>query len=351
MKIIVSGGGTGGHIYPALSIMNALIKRGINKEDILYIGTLDRMEKDIIPKEGFNYIGLDIKGLDRKNLLKNFKVMGLFIKAYFKASKIIKDFKPDLVLGIGGYITLPVLLAAQNKGIKTFIHEQNAVPGLANKIISKRASLIGVSFEESLKYFKKNAYLSGNPVSEEAYNAEKLDKRSLFNDDKKIVLIVMGSLGSMTVNAELIKMMPNLSKRYNYVIVTGKKYFHLFKEESNIKVLPYINNMKEYLKTVDLIVSRAGATTIAEITAAGLPSILVPSPYVTHNHQELNALSLEKKGASFVLLEKDFNADNLNKQIEDILEDEALYISMVDSCHSFFKKDAASDIADKLLNL
>ena len=213
VKVIVSAGGTGGHIYPALAIINKLKER--HKDlDVLDIGTTDRMEKDLIPSLGINYVGIEMKGLNRKKPLKNFSVVKSFRKAIKEIEKIMKEYKPDVVLGIGGYITAPVVIAAHRLKIKTFIHEQNSIPGLSNKLLKRKASVIGVSLKESEKYFKhSNVVFTGNPRSEEAYNAEPVDKKKYgFHEGKKRVLFVMGSLGSYTVtNVLMVSVFLNVS--------------------------------------------------------------------------------------------------------------------------------------------
>ena len=185
MKVIVSAGGTGGHIYPALSIISSMNE----KDEILYIGTINRMEKDIVPSKNIKFIGIDIEGLNRKNIFKNIVVLYKYIKAYFKIKKIIKDFKADKVIGCGGYITLPVLKAAQSLKIDTYIHEQNSIVGLSNRLVEKKCKKIFISFEDSRKYFKnKNVYLTGNPCSENARNIKAISKKELGFDEKDLSL-------------------------------------------------------------------------------------------------------------------------------------------------------------------
>lgn len=356
MRVIVSAGGTGGHIYPALAIINKIKEKDKNCE-ILYIGTTDRMEATIVPKLNINYKGLEIKGLNRKNLLKNFSVLTSYIKAKKEAKKIIKEFKPDVVLGIGGYITLPVLEAACSFGIKTFIHEQNSIPGLSNRLLSKKVDAIGVSLEDSIQYFpKEKTVFTGNPRSEEVVNAKPIDKKKLgLSNNKKLVLIVMGSLGSMTITNIMMDIVPKFDKKdYEVLLVTGKNYYDNYKKiniPSNVKVVPFVEEMLSVLKKTDLIVTRAGASTIAEITAIGIPSIMVPSPYVTHNHQEKNALVLEEKKASTIIREKELNSDILLTKIDEILSNKEKYDIMKKASSSLGIKDSASKIYDIITKL
>ena len=356
MRVIVSAGGTGGHIYPAVAIINKILEHE-PKSEILYIGTTDRMEADIIPKMGFNYVGLEIKGLNRHNPFKNINVIKCYSKAYKKAKKIIKEFNPDIVLGIGGYVTLPVVKAAISLGVKTFIHEQNSIPGLSNKLLKNKVDVVGISLESSFKYFnKKNTIFTGNPRSEEVLTTEKVNKSKYnLSKDKKLVLFVMGSLGSKTINEKMKEIIPMFeSKDYEVLFVTGNAYYDEYKKFesiSNVKLVPYLYDMLGVMKNTDLIISRAGASTIAEITTLALPSILIPSPYVTHNHQEKNAQVLEDGGASVVIKEKDLSSELLLNTIDSILNDSKKYKEMVESNKKLGKTDSASKIYEIIKKL
>ena len=324
MRIIVTAGGTGGHIYPALAIINK-IKEKEKDSKILYIGTLDRMESIIVPKYNIDYVGINMQGLNRKNIFKNIKVITNFSKAIKKSKEIMKEFKPDVVLGIGGYVTAPVIMAAHSLGIKTFIHEQNSIPGLSNKILSRYVDKIGISLPSSMEFFDKNKTIyTGNPRSEEVYNSKPILKRKYkLRNDKKLVLIVMGSLGSLVINEKMKEVLQGFKdKDYEVLFVTGKSYFDEYKKikiPSNVRLEPYIEDMPSLMKKCDLIVSRAGATAISEITVLGIPSILIPSPHVTHNHQYKNAKVLSDKGASIIVEEKDLTSENLIKNIDEIM--------------------------------
>ncbi len=345
MRVIISAGGTGGHIYPALAIINK-IKDMEPDASILYIGTTDRMESKLVPSLKIKYIGLPMKGLDRHHILNNFSVLKMYNNAYKKSIKIIKDFKPDIVIGVGGYITAPVLKAATHLHIKTVIHEQNSTPGITNKMLSKKVDKIFISMKESSKYFPKNKTIfTGNPRSQEVISEKSITKKELGFDEKPLVVIVMGSLGSYTINKEEVKIVEENEKNmYNILLVTGEKYFDSYKNikvPNNIKIVPFEKNLTRILKSTDLIVTRAGASTLAEITALGVPSILVPSPYVSENHQYKNAMTLVNNGAGVLLEEKDFNKDNLVKLIDELLSDKkrlanmkknALSLSTPNSC-------------------
>lgn len=326
MRVIVSAGGTGGHIYPAIAIINKIKEKEPNSE-ILYIGTHNRMEKDIVPKHNIAFKSIEMYGFNRKKIFKNFKTITCLIKGIKECKKIIKDFNPDIVIGVGGYITVPVIYAANSLGIKTFIHEQNSVAGKANLSLAKKADMIGVSFESSIKEFPKDKTIfTGNPCSENAVNIEACNKEEYgLNPNKKLVLIVMGSLGSSKMNEYIINAMKELeNKDYEVAFVTGKdSYDEVIKNKfpKNVKIFPYIENMARLMKKTNVIVSRAGASTLSEIIALRLPSILVPSPYVPNNHQYKNALDLVNNNATILIEEKDFNTDSLIKAIDEIILD------------------------------
>ena len=356
MKVIITAGGTGGHIYPAVAMINKI--KSENKDaEILYIGTTDRMEKDIIPQLGINFSGIEMVGLDRKNIFKNISVLIKYKKGINKAKKIIKDFNPDIVIGFGGYISAPVLYAAHKLKIKTIIHEQNSIPGLSNKFLSRFVDRVCISLPSSLNYFpvKKTVY-TGNPRSEEIFNISKGYRSHVgFDPSLKLVIIVMGSLGSTTMTEKIKELIPHFKdKNYQVLVLTGVNYFDLYKDvdcPKNVIIKPFMNDLIKLMKDTSLIVSRAGASTIAEITSIGLPSILVPSPYVTHNHQMLNALELEKIGACKILEEKDFSSVNLIPMIEEILFNDAYYNGMVLSTKSLGINDSATKFYDEIRRL
>lgn len=358
MKIIVSAGGTGGHIYPALAIINKIKEQEPNTE-ILYIGTLDRMEKDIIPARNIPYFGIEMKGLNRKNILKNFSVLNNYRKNISILKKKIKEFNPDIVIGVGGYVTSPVIYSAKKLGYKTFIHEQNSIPGLSNKFLIRYTDKIGVSLEDSIKYFpKEKTIFTGNPRSEEVINTKEIEKEKLglsLSKNKKLVLIVMGSLGSTTMNRKLKETLPLFkNKDYEVIFVTGKGYYDEYKKiklPENVKMVAYLDNMAQVLKKTDLIVSRAGASSLAEITALGLPSILIPSPYVTHNHQLKNAKCLEENNATVIIEEESYDKSLLISKIDEILNDEKLYQELKTNSSKLGVKDSATRIYKILRNL
>ena len=329
MKVIISAGGTGGHIYPALAIARKIMEKEYDSE-ILYIGTHNRMEKDIVPMNNIPYEPIEIYGLTKNHIMNDFKDLYLIPKAIHKCKKIMKEFKPDIVIGVGGYVTYPVIKAAQSLGIKTFIHEQNSIPGKSNRWVAKGVDLVGVSFKDSLKYFGDNAIVTGNPTGTKALSNPTIDKTKFgLHKTKKSVLIVNGSLGSVVMNNKMEDFLRSIDDEdYEVLYVTGKAYYDDFKNKEfskNVFIEPFIDNLSGLMKDVDLIVSRAGASSIAEITALGLPSILIPSPYVANNHQYYNALTIKENKAGELIEEKDLSTELLKKQINKILSDKDKY--------------------------
>ena len=327
MKVVISAGGTGGHIYPALAIVNKIKEKEPNSE-FLYIGTHNRMEKDIVPKYNIPFKSIEVYGFNRSNLLKNIKTIKSLINSKKECKKIIKEFNPDIVIGVGGYVTVPVIMAAYSLKIKTFIHEQNSVAGKANLTLSKYADLIGISFKSSLYEFPKGKTIfTGNPCSEDAIKQISMEKSKFgLSKNKKLVLFVMGSLGSSKVNEFLVKTMKLFNnKDYEILYVTGKNDYENIKKNkfpSNVFVVPYIENMTRIMKNVDLIITRAGASTLSEIIALDIPSILIPSPYVPNNHQYKNALDLVNINAAKLIEEKNLQGDIIVKSIDEIINNE-----------------------------
>lgn len=356
MKVIISAGGTGGHIYPALAIIDKIKEQEPNSK-FLYIGTDNRMEKDLIPSFGIEYESLHVTGFQRKLTLDNFKTLSNFLKARKKCMKIIKKFDPDVVIGCGGYVTAPVIWASHKLGKKTFIHEQNSVVGLANKYLSFYVDKVGVSFEETISEFPKNkAILTGNPCSEKALGVSSANKEEYkLSKNKKLVLIVMGSLGSKTVNDEIINNIDKFkNKDYEVLFVTGNSYYEKLKDikiPSNVKLAPFIKELPKVMKVCDLMVSRAGASTMAEIMALEVPTIFIPSPYVTNNHQYKNAKVLVDKQAALLIEEKNLTMDSLIKEIDNILFDKKEYSNLKKNLSNLGIKDSSIRIYNILKEL
>lgn len=355
MRVIVSAGGTGGHIYPALAIVEKIKSEEPNSE-FLYIGTHNRMENDIVPKTGIPFESIEIYGFS-KNIVKNFKTTFCLTKSYKKCKKLIKDFNPDVVIGVGGYVTAPVIFAAKKLGYKTVIHEQNSLPGKSNQFLSKYSDLICVSFKSSMHYFPKNKVVfTGNPCSEGALLKKPIKKSEYgIKDNRDLVLFVMGSLGSSRVNNYLLSVMTLFGeKNYDILFVTGKSsYDSISKNEfpSNVHVVPYVDGMTGLMKNSSLIVSRAGASTLSEIIALELPSILIPSPYVANNHQYKNALDLVNANAAVMIEEKDLTGDILVRKIDEVLSDKSKILEMKKNLKSMMVDNSASLIYDNIKEL
>lgn len=333
MRVVVTAGGTGGHIYPALSVIKK-IEEMDKKAEILYIGTHNRMERDVIPNEGYKYEALEIYGFSKKEIIRDVKNIFLINKAYKKCLKLFKEFKPDVVLGFGGYVTFPVIKAAKKLGIKTFIHEQNAIPGKSNKMLEKYADIIGVSFKESEKYFnKEKTIFTGNPCSENALTIKRVSKTKYgLSKNKKSILCVQGSLGSAVMNDKMVDFLSSIDKEnYEVLYITGKTSYEKFKSNKlskNVFVVPYVENLSALMKDFDIIISRAGASIISEIVAIGVPTIFIPSPYVANNHQYYNALDLKNNNAGLMIEEKNLNKEVLKENINLLLNNDLYYNDM-----------------------
>ena len=311
---LVSGGGTGGHIFPALSIANE-IRRRYPEAEILFVGAEGRMEMERVPAAGDEIKGLPVCGFDRKHLLRNVKVLFKLWKSIRLAKKILKDFKPDIAIGVGGYASGPMLKAAQKKGIPTLLQEQNSYAGVTNKLLAKNAKCICVAYEGMERFFPEDKIvLTGNPVRRNLLecNATQEEARKAMGIDpeKATILIIGGSLGARTVNESIIGGLEKLGAAADDVQVvwqTGKFYDQQCKEAlaksgvKNVIQMPFISNMDMAYRAADLVISRAGASSISELQLLGKPSILVPSPNVAEDHQTKNALALATRDAAIMV--------------------------------------------------
>lgn len=352
MKVIITAGGTGGHIYPALAIIDK-IKEMDPKSEFIYVGTTSRMEKDIVPKLGYKYVGIEMYGLT-KNIIRDFQVLFLILKNEKKMKKLMREFKPDVVVGAGGYVTFPVIKAAKSLGIKTFIHEQNSIPGKSNRMLAKMADKIGVSFEDSKHYFDETKVVfTGNPCSERALAIPKISKTKFgLSPKKKFVLMVQGSLGSTSMNEKMIEFLNSIDDEdYEVLYITGKASYEEFsknKFSQNVFIEPYVENLSGLMKDADLIISRAGASSISEIIALKKLAILIPSPYVANNHQFFNALSCANNKACVMIEESALTANILKHQIREILDDLEKQINMKLNLSKMAKNDSSTVIYEIL---
>lgn len=328
MNIIVSAGGSGGHIYPALAIIEEFKKREKNVK-VLYIGTHNRMEKDIVPKKGIPYESLEIYGFT-KDIKRDIKNIFLIRKAEKKCLRIMKDFKPDVVIGVGGYVTYPVIKSAKKLGLKTFIHEQNSRPGKVNYLVSRIADVVGITFKSSEEYLKKakKVIYTGHPSLDGALTTKKIDKTLLgFSVSKKLVVYVAGSLGSLSLNQKMIDFLNSeLHDSYEILYIVGsnvniEEFKSKIKNQKGIKIVPYFENLPGIIASSDLVISRAGAGTLFEIIGLEKPSIIIPSPNVANNHQYYNAKELEENHIIEVMEEKELTKEKLANKIDELLND------------------------------
>lgn len=358
MRAILAAGGTAGHINPAIAIASEIKKHG---GDVLFIGNENGMEKELVPKAGFDIKCIKAAGFQRKLTLKNIKTMYLAAEGLIKTKKIIKEYDPDIVIGCGGYVSGPALYSAASLKIPTLIHEQNAFPGLTNKILSKVVDTICISFGGSEKYFKttKNIVFTGNPVRENILSVSYEDAREKLNINKTCVLVFGGSLGAKKINDVMTEYIKNADKNVHIIWGTGKRYYDdimntLNNDElsDNIEILPYIYDMDTAMSASDIVVSRAGAITLSEICAKGKAAVLIPSPYVANNHQEYNARALEKEGAAIIITEGEITADKLGKTIKELVSDKTKLDNMKCCALKMSTADATKIIyeeADKLI--
>ncbi|MCM3360472.1 undecaprenyldiphospho-muramoylpentapeptide beta-N-acetylglucosaminyltransferase [Niallia sp. MER TA 168] len=357
MKIVVSGGGTGGHIYPALALIRE-IKKEVKDAEFLYVGTEQGLENKLVRRENIPFKTIHITGFKRKLSPENLKTVWRFIAGVQKSKAILKEFKADVVIGTGGYVCGPVVYAAAKLGIPTIIHEQNSVPGLTNKFLSKYVDKVATCFEEAASYFpEEKVVMTGNPRASEVLNQDGIKGRLSVGLQLKTpaVLIVGGSRGARPINDAVITALPQLGdKPYQVLYVTGEVHYEAVKKEvelvgnpKNVIIKPFVHNMPEVLTSIDLTVARAGATTLSELTSLGIPSILVPSPYVTNNHQEKNATALTSNGAAKMLLEKDMNGQKLVEEMDAIMLNPNVLKGMKEAS----KKLGIPDAAMRLYNV
>ena len=362
-RIIISGGGTGGHIFPALSIADA-IKAKHPEAKILFVGANNRMEMQRVPDAGYEIVGLPIAGFDRKNLLKNIKVLWLILKSQRMAKKIIKEFAPQAAVGVGGYASGPTLKMAASMNIPTLIQEQNSYAGVTNKILAKKAKMICVAYEGMERFFPhEKIKLTGNPVRksliEMRSNRNEAMGRMGLDADKKCVLIVGGSLGARSINESIMAQIELIRKNgdIQFVWQTGKLYFEEMKKRvaeagapGNLIVTDFVTNMADALSAANLVVSRAGAGSISEFALIGKAVILVPSPNVSEDHQTKNAMALVDKNAAIYVADNKAKDELVAKAIETV-NDDALLRSLEENIEKMGKPNAAEEIANEVMML
>lgn len=364
MKVLLSGGGTGGHVYPAIAIANR-IKEEHPEAEIVFVGTAKGIESEIVPKYGYELKTVTVQGFKRKIDFDNVKRVFKLFKGLEQSRKVVKKFKPDLVIGTGGYVSGPVLFNASMNKVPTVIHEQNSFPGVTNKILAKMVTKVLTSFEDSHQRFPEGTrdklVLTGNPVRKEILMARKNSaRRNLgITEDKKMVLCYGGSGGSEDINNAMRLVIENMVKDdIAFIFATGKYYYEEFSNSiSDIqlkpyqRVVPYLEDMANALAASDLVIGSAGAISLAEITALGKPSIIIPKAYTAENHQEYNAKSIEKQGAGIAILEKDLTPQNLNETVFKLLGDKEKLIDMANASMEIGKPEAIDLIYNEIMNI
>ena len=331
-KVIISGGGTGGHIFPAVAIANK-IKEKYPACEILFVGAEGKMEMEKVPKAGYEIVGLPIRGLQRKLTIKNFAVPLKLIQSLTKSKRIVKSFKPDVAIGVGGYASAAVVKIAAKKGVPTLLQEQNSYPGITNKLLSKRAKTICVAYDNLDRFFDKEKIVkTGNPVRSEVVEIkgkrEEAFKHFGLDQNKKTVLVIGGSLGARTLNESLkLQVMNVIAKDIQVIWQCGRAYLENLKpfveelKTRNIYLSDFLSKMDLAYAAADIIVSRAGAMSVSEVCLIGKPVILVPSPNVSEDHQTKNAMALVNVNAAVLVKDMD-SRENLVAQIIDVLENE-----------------------------
>ena len=362
-RIIVSGGGTGGHIFPALSIADA-IKSKHPEAKILFVGANNRMEMQRVPDAGYEIVGLPIAGFNRKNILKNIKVLWLILKSQRMAKKVIKNFAPHAVVGVGGYASGPTLKMAASMNIPTLIQEQNSYAGVTNKILAKNAKMICVAYDGMERFFPQDKIkMTGNPVRksliEMRTNRNEAIKTIGLDENKKCVLIVGGSLGARSINEAVLANIETIreNKEIQFIWQTGKLYFEEMKDRcatigkpENLTITDFVSNMAAALGAADLVVSRAGAGSISEFALLGKAVILVPSPNVSEDHQTKNAMALVEKDAAIHVPDSKAKEELIKVAVETVLDKEKI-TSLEKNVEKLGKPNAAEVIADEVIKL
>lgn len=358
-RVLISGGGTGGHIFPALSIANA-VKRRYPDADILFVGALGRMEMERVPAAGYPIEGLPVAGFDRKRLWRNFGVLFKLWKSLRKARRIVRDFKPDIAIGVGGYASGPVLKQAQKQGVPTLLQEQNSYAGVTNKILAKKAKAICVAYDRMERFFPADVIVkTGNPVRsdlEECTLTQAEAKKKLgFDEDKPLVMAVGGSLGARTVNEAIAASLPILAdKDVSLLWQTGrygeKEFQAKAKDYANVKATTFISDMATAYRAADLVVSRAGAGTISELQNLAKACILIPSPNVAEDHQRHNAEALSTRGGAVMILDADAVAA-LPATLAGLIDNPEKRAALSAEISKMALKNADSKIVDKITEI
>lgn len=363
MKILIAAGGTGGHINPGLAIARDLQAAHPDAE-IRFVGTERGLESTLVPREGFELMKIDVRGFRRKLSLDTVRTFFVMIRSLFQAGRMLAAWRPELVVGTGGYVCGPVMAVAVLRRIPTLLHESNALPGVTTRLLATHMGRVALNFEDAAARLPKGTRLrvTGNPIRPAVLSADRDAARARLGlaRNEPFVTVFFGSLGSSTLNRTMVEMLKahpdGLGFRMRFG--TGMKHYEAVlaslegKVPPDVEILPYLYDIDETLAAADLAVCRAGAMTTGELCVLGVPSILIPSPYVADNHQEYNARSLESRGASVVVLEKELSGDLLYRQMKAILEDAGLRRRMSASALRLARRDAGAvirEMADELL--
>ena len=360
MRVIIAAAGTGGHINPAIAIANK-IKEKEPDSKIIFIGTPRGLENDLVPRAGYELRTVDAYGIRRKINIDNIKRLAKMVKAIKDSRKIIKDFKPDVMIGTGGYICVAVGEAAIKENVPIVLHESNAFPGVAVKLLAKNASKVLLGFEDAKSRIKTETVVTGTPTKITTKRLTKEEKNQIKENigldvNLPTVLVFGGSQGAQTINKSVVGIIEkSLNEKYQILWAAGKKNYEELKENfkaknidienlKNAKIMPYIYNMQEAMEISDLIVARSGAMTITEISQIGRPAIFIPYPFATENHQEYNAKVLANVGAAEIILDKDLETNKLNEEIEKIVLDKVKVKSMGENAEKVAKKNVEDKI-------
>ena len=369
MRAIIAAAGTGGHINPGIAIANKIKEKEKNSE-IIFIGTNRGLENDLVPRAGYGLKTINAHGLERKLSLQNFKNLFATYKSIGEAKKIMQSFKPDVLIGTGGYICVPTVMAAKKLGVPVVLHESNAFPGIAVKLFKKKANKILVGFKEAKERSDnaENIVVTRNPRKLKKQNYTETQKAKIKQElglklDMPVVLVFGGSQGAQSINRSFIEIIVNKkNKNYQIMWAAGPEQYEKIKNKlneinidieniENAKIVPYIYNMEEVMNVADLVVCRSGAMTITEISVVGKPAIFIPFPFATENHQEYNARVLEKVGAAKIILDKDLNSEILGNTINKIVKDKNELKQMGENANKVAMLDVENRIYEEIKNV